>query len=315
MNTDIKLTIAIPTYNRCKLLKMTLDSIMEQWVEGVEVLVSDNASTDDTAGVVSSYPGICYYRNKENLGMDGNFLNCLQKAKGTYVHLMSDDDILLPGAVQKILKLIEDEKPDYINLNLVTYSGDRFDYDMSKYKPRIELQEDMITCDKSRYITPLGVYLTYISATIVKRENFLKIKNPQKYFGTYFLHAHLVLDMLKGEHHKAIVTKDVYLAAKKNNSGGFNLYEVWVKQYKRLLLKTAVRDGFPYWQMRKIYTGDINGFIKDSIIKYSVTENEYDMKNKWILLSQTFLYPEVWKTYKYIFMSKSSLRKVYYKHD
>lgn len=314
MKTDVKLTIAIPTYNRCNLLRQTLDSIMKQRVEGMEVIVSDNASTDGTEDMMKEYcekNNIRYFRNTENLGMDKNFLNCLQKAEGEYIHLLSDDDILLPGAVEKILDLIEKEKPDYINLNSFTYSTETYNPN-EKIPPRIKLKEDLITNDKKLYMEYLGVYITYISATIIKKSNYIKINNPEKYFGTYFLHAHLVLDTLKDDKSKVVITKEAYLAAKNNNSGGFNLYEVWVKQYKKLLLGTAVRDGFDYQQMKDIYVKDINGFIRDSILKYSVTENTYEMKHRGILFQYTYMYPKVWiKTYKYALLPRFILKIIY----
>lgn len=311
---QIKLTIAIPTYNRCALLYQTLESVIGQRSEEVEILVSDNASSDETEVMMRKYSkekNIRYYRNSENLGMDRNFLNCLQKARGEYVHLLSDDDILLPGAIKKILSLIDKEKPDYINLNSFTYSTQIFKLSERK-PPRIRLDDDVITCDKKIYMGYLGVYITYISATIIKRSNFLKIESPEKYFGTYFLHAHLVLDMLKDENSKVIITKEAFLAAKNNNSGGFNLYEVWIKQYKNLLLNTAVKDGFDRTQMKNIYVKDVNGFIRDSILKYSVTENEYEMEHKGILFRYTYMYPQVWvKTYMYAVLPKAILKKIY----
>lgn len=314
MKSDIKLTIAIPTYNRCDLLRQTLNSVIEQLVEGIEIIVSDNASTDGTEEMVKEYckkTNIRYFRNSKNLGMDKNFLNCLKNAEGEYIHLLSDDDILLPGAIKKILFLIEREEPDYINLNSFTYSTEEYN-PREKKLPRIRLEEDIITSDKKLYIGYLGVYITYISATIIKRSNYIKINNPEKYIGTYFLHAHLVLDTLKDNKSKVIITKDAYLAAKNNNSGGFNLYEVWIKQYKKLLLETAVRNGFDYHKMRNIYVDDINGFIKDSILKYSVTDNNYEMKHRWILFRYTYMYPKVWvKTYKYAILPRFILRKIY----
>lgn len=314
MNTNIILTIAIPTYNRCELLRRTLDSIMEQRDERIEILVSDNASTDGTESMMREYckqHEVRYYRNSENLGMDRNFLNCLKKATGKYVHLMSDDDILLPEAVAKILSLISQEEPDYINLNSITYSTEV--YDPEEYKPpRIKLEKDLITSDKKLYMGYLGVYITYISATVIKREHFLEIQRPEEYFDTYFLHAHLVLDMLADENSKVVITKDAYLAAKNNNSGGFNLYEVWIKQYKRLLLVTAVKNGCDYKQMEEIYVGDVNGFIRDSILKYSVTENKYDMKHKELIFKYTYMYPKVWlKTYPYVILPRPILSIIY----
>lgn len=294
------LTIAIPTYNRCELLKIALDSILKQKNNKVEVVVYDNASTDGTEGLMKQYAqkeGVLYYRNPQNLGMDGNFLNCLNAGSGKYIHLMSDDDILLDGAIENMIRLIEKESPDYINLNSCAYWSETFDKN-NVSAPRMTLEEDLITSDKGTIMEKLGVYITYISATILKRELVHGITSPEKYMGTHFLHAHIVLEALGKAEGKVVITKDPYLACKMNNSGGFDLYEVWIKQYKRLLLQTGVQNGFPKEIMKKIYVNDINGFIKDSILKYSVVDNDYVMKEIKHLFKNTWMYPSVWiKTY------------------
>ncbi len=316
MGQKIILTVAIPTYNRCHLLCQSLDSALGQLEDGVEILVSDNASTDETPKVMKKYckeHKIRYYRNSKNLGMDKNFFNCFQKANGEYIQFLSDDDILLPGAIKKILYLIKTERPAYININSFTYSTQTFNPDIRK-APRIKLREtnDLITYDKTLLMNYIGVYVTYISATVLKMSKFKQIKHPEKYFGTHFLHAHIVFHILSGKNTKMILTKAPYLAAKNNNSGGFNLFEVWVKQYKRLLLQTAVKAGFPKSQMKKIFLTDMKGFIKDSILKYSVEDNQYDMDDKWILFLNTYKYPTIWfHVWPYAILPRFILEPIY----
>ena len=81
------LTIAIPTYNRSEYLKRSLENIITQILEvdnfgeSIELVVSDNCSTDNTAEVIknlsSKYSFIKYNKNDENFGSDKNFLKCL----------------------------------------------------------------------------------------------------------------------------------------------------------------------------------------------------------------------------------------------
>ena len=282
----MKLTIAVPTYNRADVISQSLDSIINQKNNQVEIIVCDNASTAKTSEILQSYInkyGIKYYRSEKNGGMDFNFLNCLKYAQGEYVLLLSDDEILLPGAVLKIIELIDNNKPDYINLNSAIFLKNVNEINENS-KPRIELKEetDLISTDKDKYMSYLGVFLTYLSATIIKRENYLKILNPEKYYGTYFMHAHIVLDTLEGDDKKVIITKTPLVAARIDNSGGFNLYEVWVREYKKLLLEHAVESGFSYEVMKSLYVKDINGFIRDSI-RYYRFKNIYEMSKTKIL--------------------------------
>ena len=307
-----KLTIAIPTYNRCRYLLETLDSIVCQLNEEVEVIISDNASSDNTEEVVQEYIkkyNIKYYKNEKNEGMDYNFLNCIDKAKGEYVHLMSDDDIMLKHAIDRILEYIDLYQPDYIHLNSISF-WDKIEN--SNLINRINLEEDLVSIDKDIYMEKLGVYITYLSSTIIKKENFKKIYKPEKYIGTYFLHSHILLEILKGEG-KVVITKEPYIGARMHNSGGFNLYEVWVKQYKRLLMDTGEKAGYSHTMMKKIYLKDVKGFITDSILKYNVERDIYDISGVGILFKNTFMYPSVWfKTYT-IALMPLWLKKIVYR--
>ena len=112
MDKEAILTIAIPTFNRKRLLKRALDSVLYQMEDDVEVLVVDNASDDGTDTMVATfqkqYPTLQYKKNSENIGADRNFLKCLRDAKGKYVLLLGSDDILLNGAVQHITAFLRE---------------------------------------------------------------------------------------------------------------------------------------------------------------------------------------------------------------
>lgn len=97
------LSICIPTYNRAHYLKECLDSIVAQFGDkevrdSVEVVVSDNASPDNTRGLVEKYlekfDNIRYFRNNENIGVDRNVLNVVERASGEYCWYMGDDDVV-----------------------------------------------------------------------------------------------------------------------------------------------------------------------------------------------------------------------------
>lgn len=120
------LSICIPTFNRARYLENCLESIRHSLVESnlhVEICISDNASVDNTSGVValaSHTLPVKYRRNTVNLGMAQNFLDVVAMAKGDYVWLIGDDDLLMPDGIGKLLKLI-DEYPEvdffYVNAN------------------------------------------------------------------------------------------------------------------------------------------------------------------------------------------------------
>src|SRR5205823_4293943 len=90
-----KFTIGIPTYNRAHFLRRSLKSACDQTWPDVEVLVSDNASTDETEEVVRSYgERVRYHRNPENIGMWPNFARLAEMAEGEYFSWLQDDDLI-----------------------------------------------------------------------------------------------------------------------------------------------------------------------------------------------------------------------------
>ncbi|HST82496.1 MAG TPA: glycosyltransferase [Kineosporiaceae bacterium] len=99
MTENPAVTVCIPTYNRRELLAASLQSVREQSLENVEIIVSDNASTDDTGDYVRSLndPRVRYDRLPENIGLFGNLSRCLQLGSGRYRVMLPDDDLMLPG--------------------------------------------------------------------------------------------------------------------------------------------------------------------------------------------------------------------------
>jgi glycosyltransferase involved in cell wall biosynthesis len=88
-------TIAIPTYNRADaFLRNALTCAVNQTYPNLEILVSDNCSSDHTADVVREFtdPRIRYFRQEHNIGANNNFNFCLSQAQGDYFLLLLDDD-------------------------------------------------------------------------------------------------------------------------------------------------------------------------------------------------------------------------------
>lgn len=104
-----KFTIVIPTRERCATLPFALRTAVEQDYENLEIIVSDNASTDETRQVVESFtdPRIRYINTGRRVSMSLNWEFALGHVTGDYVTYMGDDDALLPGAVTDVAKLFE----------------------------------------------------------------------------------------------------------------------------------------------------------------------------------------------------------------
>ena len=108
-------SVCVPTFNYGRFLPDLIKSVLAQTFRDFELVVVDNASTDETAelmeGFVRSDPRIRYYSNSENVGIVKNFNRALGYAAADYVKILCADDLLAPTALEKSLAAIQD-KPE-----------------------------------------------------------------------------------------------------------------------------------------------------------------------------------------------------------
>lgn len=104
-------SIGIPTYNRAdKFLRPAIECALAQTWQDLEIIVSDNCSTDNTEEIVRSYedPRLEYVRQRENIGANNNFNFCVQHARGNYFLLFHDDDAIDPDMVESCMAAVGD---------------------------------------------------------------------------------------------------------------------------------------------------------------------------------------------------------------
>ena len=172
------LTIAIPTYNRSDCLQLCLSTLIPQVlaVEGeVELLISDNASTDGTKNLVEGQQAagvsLTYFRNDTNLGADRNFVQCFQRARGKYLQLLGDDDVLLEGALERILGVLRSHEAGVVHLK-----GYGFRDDYRKEHPRRPGSgEVLVYRDPREFAAKVNINLTFISGNVVNRTMVLDL--------------------------------------------------------------------------------------------------------------------------------------------
>lgn len=99
------ISICIPVFNGGDLIYRALESCIHQTYENIEIIVSDNGSTDTTKEVVARYMAqdnrIKYYRFKTNVGPTKNFLNAFEHASGYYTQLLAHDDWLSKNYIEE----------------------------------------------------------------------------------------------------------------------------------------------------------------------------------------------------------------------
>ena len=105
----MKLTVGIPTYNRSGLLRQAIESVLAQTYTDFRLIVSDNASHDDTPDVVRSFDDgrIEYARSETNIGAIGNFNRLIELAESEFLILLPDDDVLYPDHLRTAVEVLE----------------------------------------------------------------------------------------------------------------------------------------------------------------------------------------------------------------
>ena len=217
-----------------------LNAIIGQWeldiVQGdrdlIEVIVSDNASPDGTADmiirVMATHPNFClrHVSNQENQGPDANILQVLRLGNGEYTCLLSDDDILLPGALKAMLGLL----CDHPTINAFCLNTSSFIHVPTEAtaNPDFTVAADQIITNPSDCLRFVGSRITFISLLMFRRP---PIAPPayDSYIGSSLLQAYVYLDVLAGG--GMYVTKQVFLGVRGNNTGGYSFYEVFVSHF------------------------------------------------------------------------------------
>ena len=104
-----KVSIIVPTHNRAHMLGDAIASVLEQSYQDFEILVIDDASTEETQAVVARFGDarIHYFRNSKNLGEGGSTNAGLARAAGEYIGFLHDDDTWLPTKLAAQVELLD----------------------------------------------------------------------------------------------------------------------------------------------------------------------------------------------------------------
>ena len=116
---NIKFSICIPNYNYGSYIGETIKSVLNQTYENYEIIVVDNASTDDSLSVIKSFKDsrIKFFENNYNIGFSPNLDRATEKAEGDYIILLSSDDIMKKDALSEysvIINLNEKYHPNIV---------------------------------------------------------------------------------------------------------------------------------------------------------------------------------------------------------
>jgi glycosyltransferase involved in cell wall biosynthesis len=117
-----RISVVIPTYNRANLISETLDSVLSQTVNDIEVIVVDDGSTDATPAVVSSYQRVRYL-HQANAGQAAARNAGIRMAMGEYIAFVDDDDLWLPNKLAQQLDCLHAESAAWVYCDALVFDG------------------------------------------------------------------------------------------------------------------------------------------------------------------------------------------------
>jgi len=235
-----RLSLCVPTYNRAGLLDQSLRAVLGQitpdMADLVEIIVLDNASPDGTPAVVAraqaDFPPLPLraLRHPQNIGPDANFAAAVQQARGDYVYLLSDDDILLPGAVARLLALIREHPGfDAFCLNIRPFITDPGE----ARPPLLTLTQDAVLHSGDEALALLGTLIGFLSI-IAFNKSRIASKDYADKVGTNFIQSFFFLDVLAGGN-GFVATSEPLLAQRAENAVGLNYFRVFVTSLHAVL--------------------------------------------------------------------------------
>lgn len=231
----ILLSLCIPTYNRARFLGESLpaifNSVNPKYFSEIEIVISDNASTDDTQSVIANFQkeNSNFFwnviRQNSNIG-PSNVTVVTTYAKGEFIWILSDDDIVMPDAVNRILEKLHSEP----NLNGVVVNYAPFK-DNIKYlkKAVLPLKEQPRSPDE--FLSFLSSQLTFISILVFRRNLSFIPEDERRFYS--LCQCFIFLNVIKQKNISYI--PQTSLAVRGNNSGGYNFFTVFVGEFEEIL--------------------------------------------------------------------------------
>lgn len=108
-----RVSIGLPVYNGARYLEETLNSLLSQTYTDLELVISDNGSTDDTEAICRAYatrdPRIRYERHNQNRGAAWNYNRVFELARGKYFKWAAADDLCAPTLIERCVEILDQE--------------------------------------------------------------------------------------------------------------------------------------------------------------------------------------------------------------
>jgi glycosyltransferase involved in cell wall biosynthesis len=277
MNNKL-LSICIPTYNRCDILDETLNKLFNNpdFVnENIEVIVSDNCSTDRTKEIIAKYPLVKYYRNQENTSFF-NLTTVLSYATGKYIKLYNDTFNFHPNALGIMLSRIKMHEDK--NINLFFYPN------FLNNKNNVKVINSI-----SLFFKECSYNTTWTAAIGFWKNDFDKIENKNRYASHHLPQLDWMYNIVKNGKETIVYFEDLFEVISPNKKGGYNIFKTFVTDYLNIIKKEDI--GFITFEIEKYRL--FRYFVYPWLITLLITEKNnyiFDLKNSFNIILKKYWY-------------------------
>ena len=259
-----RLSICIPTYNFGRFIGETLDSIVRQATEEVEIVVLDGGSTDNTAEVVegfqNAFPRFRYYRQDFKGGIDRDMARSVELARGEYCWLFSADDVMAKGALDRILRKIQSR----MDLYLCGFTRCTIDMRPLAKHPILDRNSDAEfhlerPMDRESYFADAlttTAFFSYMSSLVVRKDRWDSAGADESFMGSCWGHVARIFRMIPEGLNVGFLPEDYLLNRGDNDSfletGRVNRIAIAVDGYHRLGEVFFGIDSVEAYHMRRV---------------------------------------------------------------
>ncbi len=295
----MKLSICMPTYNFGKFIGETLESIIPQLTDDVEILILDGASTDNTGEIIRTYqkqvPQIRYFREQEKGGIDKDMDLSVRRAKGDYCWLFSSDDLMEKRALAKVLEEIDEGHDVYVcGFNICSLDMSRVlkENRFSKItRPTVfNLSDARERGVYFRAAIETPAFFSFMGSLVINRSRWLETSIHPSFFGTCWAHVARIFCMIPHGLSVKHIPSSFLCKRALNDSfmdrGLINRYAIAIDGYQNISDRIFGHDSLEAFHIRKTLR---NEFFPGPFLEAKRDIRSWnDLKNLVRLIGKTF---------------------------
>ena len=274
------LSICFPTYNRAECIGEQLKRLYcvdKSVLKDVEIIVSDNCSTDKTKDVILSYKDkleFQYNRNERNLGPDENYLYCFSHATGKYIWLVGDDDYLIPYNLHVVIDTLKDKDLGFLYI-----------------KPRANSEKPAYKAYNSKelFFDEIGIHITFLTSSVI-RSDYVKDVDVTPYKGTWQEYVPFFFtSIVRGETNGELLFCIYEDPAASDTNGGYKIFNVFGVGFLRIV-EDFYKQGKISKRVFEIERNASFNFLKHYAYRLLVEhqKSNFIVKDAWPTLNKLF---------------------------